>query len=134
MADLTQIIEKTKELGQLLQDSDVVKNLAKARADYEQSKEIQDLMGEFNLHKMTIAAIGKQENPDEERLARHEEKLSEVYNKIMENELMTNYQQKSQAVETLMAQINNIISFYITGEEPTSCTGSCATCGGCSGK
>ena len=134
MADIVEIIEKTKELGALLKDSEPVLALAKARADYDQSKEIQDLMGEFNLHKMTIAALGKQENPDEKRLAEHEVKLSEVYNKIMENELMTRYQEKSQAVESLMAQINNIISFYITGEEPQSCTGSCATCGGCSGK
>ena len=134
MSNITEIIEKAKELGQLLKESEQVTALAKARADYEHNGEIQELLGQYNVHKMSIAALSKQENPDEERIADHEDKLSQVYNKIMESELMTEYQLKSQAVESLVAQINNILNFYISGEEPQGCSGSCATCGGCSGK
>lgn len=134
MDDVTLIIEKTKELGELIKNSNQVKELAVAKAAYEENAEIQDLLGQFNLHKMSIAAISKQENPDEKRLAEHEAKLHEAYDKIMASDAMTEYQLKSQAVESLMAEINNILNFYITGETPTGCTGSCSTCGGCSGK
>lgn len=134
MTNITEIIEKTKELGQLLKDSDQVIALSKAKADYDQNTEIQELMAQFNMHKMSIAALSKQENPDEQRIADHEDKLRQVYDKIMESDVMTEYQLKSQAVEALVVQVNNIINFYISGEEPQSCSGSCATCGGCSGK
>ena len=134
MDDVTLIIEKTKELGELIKNSNQVKELAVAKAAYEENAEIQDLLGQFNLNKMSIAAISKQENPDEKRLAEHEAKLHEAYDKIMASDAMTEYQLKSQAVESLMAEINNILNFYITGETPTGCTGSCSTCGGCSGK
>ena len=134
MDNITEIIEKAKELGELVKNSSQVKELAAARALYEENSEIQNLLGQYNLHKMSIAAISRQENPDEKRLADHEIKMHEAYNKIMESEVMTNYQVKSQGVESLMAEINNILNFYITGETPQGCSGSCATCGGCSGK
>ena len=134
MADIVEIIEKTKELGKLLAESEQVKALAAARLAYEQNAEIQDLNGQFNIHKMSIAALSKQDNPDEERIAGHEDKLREIYDKIMSSEVMTDYQTKTQMVEQLIAQINNILNFYISGENPQGCTGSCATCGGCSGK
>lgn len=134
MADIVEIIEKTKELGKLLAESEQVKALAAARLAYEQNAEIQDLNGQFNIHKMSIAALSKQDSPDEERIAGHEDKLREIYDKIMSSEVMTDYQTKTQTVEQLIAQINNILNFYISGENPQGCTGSCATCGGCSGK
>ncbi len=131
MTDIKEIIEKTKELGKLVADSEQVKSFNIAKAAYDQNKDIQELIGQFNIHKMSMAALSSQENPDEERINVHEEKLKEIYDKIMESELMTNYQIKSQAVDQLLAEINNILSFYISGENPQGCSGNCASCGGC---
>ena len=129
-----EIIEKAKELGLLLKDSDIVKDYTAAKAAYENNQEMRELLGQFNLQKMSIAMISKQENADEERLAEHEEKLTEVYNKIMESPLMIDFQEKSNRVETIISNINSILNLYITGEPAGGCTGSCSTCGGCSGK
>ncbi len=134
MVDIKDIIEKAKELGELLKDSEQVKAFALARTQYDEDKQMQELLGQFNIHKMSMAALSKQENPDEERINMHEEKLKEVYDKIMESEVMTNYQVKSQAVDQLLTEINNILNFYVSGETPQGCTGSCSTCGGCSSK
>lgn len=132
--DIAEIIEKTKELGRLLENSRQVKELSAARAAYQQDADIQDLNGQFNIHKMSIAALSKQENPDEERISGHEQKLKEIYDSIMSSEVMTQYQKSTEAVEQLVSEINNILNFYITGQTPQGCSGSCATCGGCSGK
>ena len=88
MTDIAQIIEKTKELGKLLSDSEQVRAMSAARLAYEQNADIQDLNGQFNIHKMSIAALSKQDNPDEERIAGHEEKLREIYDKIMSHEVI----------------------------------------------
>lgn len=131
MADMTQIVEKAKELGQLIAQSEQVKQYAVARAAYEQDVEMQDLQGQFQIHKMSIASLSKQDTPDEERIAAHEDKLREIYDKIMSCPVMTAYQESSMAVEQLMDEINKILNFYMTGETPQGCGGSCATCGGC---
>lgn len=129
-----QIIEKAKELGKMLKDSDIVKEFVAAKTAYEQDKEVQELLGQFNLHKMSIGMLSRQENPDEKRIAEHEEKMHEVYDKIMQTKPLIDFQEKSQAVEKIVGDINSIINLYISGETPSACTGSCSTCGGCSSK
>ncbi len=126
-----EIIEKAKELGVLLKDSEIVKEYIAAKTAYEQDRQIQELMGQFNLHKMSMSMLAKQEHPDEERIADHEKQLEEVYNKIMETELMADFQQKSQRVDAIISNINSIINLYISGNPTGVCTGSCSTCGGC---
>ena len=136
MAEITEveIIEKAKELGLLLKDSVIVKEYIAAKAEYESNREIQELLGQFNLHKMSISMLSNQENPDEERIAEHETKLHEVYDKIMESDLMTAFQEKSQKVDTIIGNINSILNLYVSGGNSNGCSGSCSTCGGCSGK
>lgn len=135
MSQITEveIIEKAKELGLLLKDSEIVKDYIAAKTAYEQDRRIQELLGQFNIHKMSMSMLSKQENPDEERIAEHEKKLEEVYNEIMQSELMVDFQQKSEKVDAIVSNINSVINLYISGGSTGGCTGSCSTCGGCSG-
>ena len=135
MSQITEveIIEKAKELGMLLKDSDIVKDYIAAKTAYEQDRKIQEMLGQFNLHKMSMAMLAKQEHPDEERIADHEKQLEDVYNQIMQTELMIDFQQKSERVETIISNINSIINLYVSGGSTSGCSGSCSTCSGCSG-
>ena len=128
-----EIIEKAKELGLLLKDSEIVKEYVAAKTVYEQDRTIQELLGQFNLHKMSMAMLSKQDHPDEERIADHEKQLEDVYNKIMQTDLMLDFQQKSEKVDSIISNINSIINLYISGGSANGCTGSCSTCSGCSG-
>ncbi|MBR4087217.1 MAG: YlbF family regulator [Clostridia bacterium] len=128
---MKEIIEKAKELGALLQSSEQVQKYNAAKAAYEQDEEAQKLIKEFNLHRMTMMTLSSGEDADETRIAEVEERIKAVYGKIMECESMKNMQETGKAVEEMMGQVNGVLSFYITGEEPQSCTHDCSTCGGC---
>lgn len=128
---MTEIIEKAKELGALLQSSEQVQKYNAAKAAFEQDEETQKLVKEFNLHRMTMMTLGSGENADEARIAEVEERLKDVYGRIMESESMKAMQETGKAVEEMMGQVNGVLSFYVTGEEPQSCTHDCSTCGGC---
>ncbi len=128
---MKEIIEKAKELGALLQSSEQVQKYNAAKAAYEQDDEVQKLIKEFNLHRMTMMTLSSGENADEARIAEVEERIKAVYGKIMECESMKTMQDAGKAVEEMMGQVNGVLSFYITGEEPQSCTHDCSTCGGC---
>ncbi len=128
---MKEIIEKAKELGALLQSSEQVQKYNAAKAAYEQDDEAQKLIKEFNLHRMTMMTLSSGEDADEARIAEVEERIKAVYGKIMECESMKNMQEAGKAVEEMMGQVNGVLSFYITGEEPQSCTHDCSTCGGC---
>lgn len=125
---MTEIIEKAKELGALLQSSEKVQKYAAAKAAYDCDEEVQKLVMEFNMHRMTLQNLDDQ---DPDRTAEIEERIKGVYGKIMENEKMRAMQETGKAVEELLGQVNSVISYYVTGEEPSSCTHDCSTCGGC---
>ena len=126
---MKEIIEKAKELGALLQSSEQVQKYNAAKVAYED--EAQKLIKEFNLHRMTMMTLSSGEEADEARIAEVEERIKTVYGKIMECESMKNMQEAGKAVEEMMGQVNGVLSFYITGEEPQSCSHDCSTCGGC---
>ncbi len=128
---MTEIIEKAKELGALLQSSEQVQKYNAAKAAFEQDEETQKLVKEFNLHRMTMMTLGNGENADEPRIAEVEERLKDVYGRIMESESMKAMQETGKAVEEMMGQVNGVLSFYVTGEEPQTCTHDCSSCGGC---
>ncbi len=128
---MTEIIEKAKELGALLQGSEQIMKYNAAKAAYDQDEAVQKLVQEFNLHRMTMMSLSDAEEQEPERIAEIEERIKGVYEKIMANEKMIAMQESAKAVEELMGQVNGVISFYVTGEEPTGCTHDCSTCGGC---
>ncbi len=128
---MTEIIEKTKELGKLIQESEQVKNFHLTKAAYDNDEEIQRLIQEFNLHKMSMTTLTQGDNQDQERIKEVEERIKAVYEKIMASDKMQQYQAASKAVQELLNQVNAVIGYYVTGEEPSDCTHDCSTCGGC---
>ncbi len=128
---MTEIIEKTKELGALLQQSEQVRKYTAAKADFDSDEKIQKLVREYNLHRMTMMSLTQAETQDPERIREAEERVGALYAEIMKNEKMQVMQEREKAVEELMNQINGVISYYITGEAPSGCTHDCSTCGGC---
>lgn len=124
---MTEIIEKTKELGAMLQQSKQVQRYNAAKAAYEADEEVQKLVKEYNLQRMNMMNA----DGDEARMAELEERIKGIYAQVMASPSMTEMQAAGQGLNELLNQVNGVITFYVTGEEPSSCTHDCSTCGGC---
>ena len=65
------------------------------------------------------------------------EKLRGIYSEIMSSPSMVEYNTAKADLDTMMNEVNTIISKCVDGEDPdtcdvhSGCTGSCASCGGC---
>ena len=78
------------------------------------------------------------EERDYARIAELNEKVNDLYGKIMADEGMTAYNEAKKDCENLVNYIDAIINTAMNGGDPmtvqepsASCTGSCSTCGGC---
>lgn len=135
------VIELTRELGRALQCDDryIAYNLAKQTND--QDTQLQNLIGEFNIVRMKYSQqMQKNEaEQDKELMKKLDEDMREIYGKIMKNENMVRFNEAKDAMDKLLNSINFIITMSANGEDPmtcpeeqpSSCGGSCATCGGC---
>ena len=134
------IIEIARELGRQLQKEEayIKYNLARQAAD--EDKELQKLITQFSALRAEIAddASKGDEERDVEAAKKRAEDMRKVYAKIMTNEHMIGYNDAKDDFDIIMKRITAIIQKASEGENPDTadylpeCSGSCATCGGCS--
>lgn len=134
------IIELVREVGRQLQKEEayIKYNLARQAAD--EDKELQKLITQFSTLRAEIAddASKGDEERDVEAAKKRAEDMRKVYAKIMTNEHMIGYNDAKDDFDIIMKRITAIIQKASEGENPDTadylpeCSGSCATCGGCS--
>lgn len=131
------VIEITRQLGVALQQDETYIKYAIAKEKNDQDKDLQNLIGEFNLLRLTLNNELNNENKDDEKIKEINQKLKDCYNTIMQNKSMAAFNNAKNELDTLIKKINAIIELSIKGEDPltcepdTSCSGSCSSCSGC---
>lgn len=132
------VIEKARELGRLLQESEEYKNYIETKRVNDTDTALQNMIGEFNILRMKLNQEMSKEKKDADEMKRLDSEIKELYGKIMSNRSMAEYTAASEKLEKLINSVNYIISQAANGEDPMtcpdtapSCTGSCSTCGGC---
>ena len=133
------IIEIVRELGRQLQKEPVYISYMAARQAADADEELQNLIADFTAIREHLADF--MSKPEEERSKDEADKINDemrkTYAKIMTNEHMINYNDTKDEFDVLMRRINTIIEQCSQGEDPDttdytpSCSGSCASCGGC---
>lgn len=124
-------IMKAKELGEAIQEDVRYKAFMEAQAAHDNDAELQNLLQSFTETRDALIAERQADQPDEAKCAALNETMRAFYNEVIENETMMQFMQAKQELDSLVNQVNGIINFYITGEEPSSCGGNCGSCGGC---
>ncbi len=134
------IIELTRKLGAAIQRDPRYTEHAMARQANDQDEALQDMIGQFNLLRMSINTEMSKEDGEknDEKVHKLNEELKACYGKIMDNENMKRYQAANDALEAMMKQINGILALCVNGEDPetcdptpSGCSGSCSSCAGC---
>ena len=123
------VIEKARELGAMLQESEEMKAYKEAEAAQKADEASQAAMSEFNLNRLNLARdMQNGKISREDAVAKNNEAYEELLKKAP---LINEYVEKKKVFDNLVNQVNQIINFYITGSTG-SCSGSCSSCGGCS--
>lgn len=132
------IIEKARELGKLIQQEESYIALQKAQADADADMELQNLIGYFNMKRMSINNEASKKDKDSDKLALLNSQMREDYSKIMSNKNMIAYNEAKDAFDMVANRVLAIVQQSAEGADPetadystSSCSGSCSTCGGC---
>ena len=131
------LIKQAREMGKAIQASEEYANLKKAQDVNDNDAGLQDLIGQFNLKRLELNNLLADDNKDQEKVNKANADLRQLYQDVMNNPNMVAYNEARNAMDMLMNQVTTILSMCVNGEDPDtcdpapSCTGSCATCGGC---
>ena len=127
------IEEIAAQLGKAIKEDERIKELNAARDAYETSEELRTLMTEYEVNQKAIEFEAVKPELDDDLLKKMQARLDELYDKIMDHPVFVRLNAAQNEVNAYMEAINNIITFNITGELPSSCTHDCSTCGGSCG-
>ena len=131
------IMEMTRELGKALQNDDryIAYSLSKQACDNDE--ELQKQISSFDDLRSQLNTEIIKEDTDTDKIKELDQNIKDTYQKIMSNRNMVVFTGAQSALESLVSNINQIITLCANGEDPatcepsTGCSGSCATCGGC---
>ena len=76
------IIEKARELGKLIQQEESYIALQKAQADADADMDLQNLIGDFNMKRMSINNEASKKDKDSDKLALLNSQMREDYSKM----------------------------------------------------
>ena len=131
MNNLT-IQEIAAELGKKIKDDPIMVELNAAHTAYETDEYLQACLKEYEAQQNAIGLEAqKGESADRLLIAKLQGRVDELYKEILNSPVFARLSDAQQAVNELMENVNNIITFNLTGELPSSCTHDCSTCGGC---
>lgn len=129
--------EMAKDLGRDLQQDERFIRMQMAQAAADEDKELQALIGEFNLKRMAINTETAKDDKDDEKLKQLNTEIREIYAKVMANPSMDAYNTAKTAFDQLFNGISAILNMAAQGLDPedydehAGCTGDCGSCGGC---
>ena len=132
------MIEQARALGAALQQDELYKNYMAAAEKVDKAPAVQKKIGEFNNMRRELSLEMAKEDKDADRLTALDTDIRAVYDEIMAMPEMDEFNREKEKFDKLMKSIDFILSQAANGEDPMTCpetaptcTGSCASCGGC---
>lgn len=128
--------EAVRSLGKAIQEDCRYKRYVNAKKSNDENKQLQQDIGEFQLERMNYQRESEREEPDTEKLKKWEEELDKKYNAIIETAGMKEFQAAKMEMDSMMSEVDAIITLCLNGKDPETChpsLGGCSgNCAGCS--
>ena len=125
-----EIFELAAELGKALRNDERLVRLEKAKNAYTEDHDLQKLMVEYEVQQKALQHEITKTERDTMFIDVIQKRIDELYKLIMEHPVFAELNEAQADVNILMNEVNGTITYNITGEKPSACTGSCSSCGG----
>ena len=127
------VFQKTRELGQALLESEAYLKMKAAEDRAMQNEEAARTMSEYLEKRQQLQAMVQSENPDPGALKRISDEMDAAQERLQMIDDIAALTEARNEFNALIGQINQVLQFIVTGEmeQPSGCSGSCATCSGC---
>lgn len=131
---MDKVFEKTRELGEALQESEAYKRMKEAEEKAMRNFQASEMMAQYLEKRGQIQEMMETENPDPAAMQRLSNEMDEIQEKLQMIDDIAELTAARSEFNSLIGQINQVLQFIVTGrmtDEEGGCSGSCASCGGC---
>ena len=133
------VFAKTRELAEAIMQSDELMAMKEAEERAMQNPDASAAMAEYLEKRHEIEELMETAHPASERLRELSDEIELAQQKMKMVPDVVAMTEARENFSELIGQVNQVLRFMITGEtgendadQESGCSGSCATCGGCS--
>ena len=126
-----EIFELAASLGEALKNDERLVKLEEAKRAYEGDMDLQKSLVEYEVQQKALQQEITKPERDTVFIDIIQKRIDTLYNEIMGHPVFQALGEAQAAVNELMNEVNNTITYHITGEKPQSCTHDCSSCAGC---
>lgn len=121
------VIEKAKELGYALRETEEATILQAAEVNLDQDKESRELINQFQ---QSFTKIQKAKSAGEEVSKEELDAFNQLQEKMKENKTIQAYFAAQKGFQVLLQQVNAVINMSLQGNScsPSDCSGGCSGC------
>ena len=109
-----------RELGKAIQKDERYLKLSKCIEANEKDEALNEQMAKIQLLQMTYQKEA-QGNPDPEKMQELEKEFNALYNEVMQNDNMKNYEAARAEIDEMMNYLVEILALCVNGEDPDTC-------------
>ena len=127
------VFEKTRELGEALQQSDAYKRMKAAEEKAMLNTEAAEMMAAYLEKRGEIQEMMEVENPDPGAMKRLSDEMDSIQERLQMIDDIAELTAARSEFNALIGQINQVLQFIVTGrmDDGGECSGSCESCKGC---
>ena len=123
---MIEIMKKAAELGKLMKEDPIVKELLAAKDAYEHDEEINRLFTEYNVQQQALTHEYANDEVDSVLANQINHRIETLQAEITAHPLFIAYGKAEEEYMEFMKSVQDEISFQITGHR--SCSGQCSSC------
>ena len=125
--------EKAKELGQMILESEVSKNLADARAVYDNDEDAIKVMNEYVAYQQNIRESAEKGAISQEQLEEAAKRLAEMAHELKQDPIIGALVLAENEFNAFVNQVMTVLKNTIMGNaEDSGCSSDgCSSCSGC---
>ena len=129
------VFTKTRELAEALIESEAYQKMKAAEDRAMANEEAANTMAAFIEKRTELQAMMQSDNPDPGAMKRLNDEMDELQDRLQMIDDIVDLTQARNDFNSLIAQINQVLQFIVTGrmDEPSGCSGDCSGCSGCGG-
>lgn len=125
------VVDKAKELGQMIVESEEFLTLQKAEIRQNNDPEANELIANYNVKRNTLMEQMNAEGVTKDQMEDIRNQMEAEFTTLSANETISSYIEATQNFQQMMTQINSVISYYVNGEQSGCASGDCGGCSGC---
>ncbi len=122
-------MEIAAQLGRAIAESEVYKKFLEAKEAYDHNDDLNRKIMEYSVQQRALQETATSPDRDETVMNQIQARIDVLYEEICNDASFNAVNEAQEAVNVLMNEVNETITYNITGQK--ACTHDCSTCSGC---